>query len=125
MDPVTLVIVPGFVGGLLLAAIVVFLQRRDHAQPSVIVPIRLPITTDVVNMAHIKVAGIGGLGLVAMAGAVAYDVPRIGQTIALAFSSGLVGAAVMIAWRRRTSPLPSSGQHMGANSVLSIDEQDG
>ena len=55
-------------------------------------------------------AGIGGLGLVAMALAVALDVPRIGQTVALGLVLGAVFAAILIGRRRRRGPLPSSGQ---------------
>ena len=121
MDPVTLVVVPGFLGGLVLAAIVIVLQRRQHHRASVMVPIHLPITTDVVNMASIRVAGVGGLGLVAMAAAVAFDVPLIGQSIALAFGLGVCAAVATILWRRHSSPLPSSGRGMGANTVLEID----
>ena len=121
MSAITAVVVLGVLGGLVLAAIVVFLGRRHQEAPSVIVASQLPLTTDVINMGQIRVAGIGGLGLVAMAAAVALDVPRIGQSIAVGFGFGLMGAVVVIAWRRRTAPLPSSGRSMGANTVLSID----
>ncbi|CAN5841041.1 hypothetical protein BH18ACI5_BH18ACI5_24170 [soil metagenome] len=121
MNPLTLVVVLGFLGGLILAAVVILLQRRQQFTPSVIVSTRLPVTTDVINMASIKVTGIGGLGLVAMAAAVAVDVPLIGQSIAVGLALGMSGALVAILWRRRTGPLPSSSRYMGANSVLSID----
>src|SRR5687768_1220518 len=110
MDPATAVLIPGVLGGLVFAAIVVALQRRQHAAPTVVVPVRLPITSDVINMASIKVAGLGGLGLVVMAAAVAVDVPRIGQSVAVGFGLGLVGAVAAIVWRH-TEPLPSSSRH--------------
>ena len=122
MDPATAVLIPGVLGGLIVAAIVIALERRQHAAPAVVVPIRLPITSDVINMASIKVAGLGGLGLVVMAATVAIDVPRIGQSIAVGFGLGLLGAVAAIVWRRRTGPLPSSGRHVGANTVLAIDD---
>ena len=121
MDPVTLVVVPGFLGGLVIAAVVVLLQRRAHADTSVVFPRRqLPLTTDVINMASIKVAGVGGLGLVAMAVAVALDVQRIGQTVALGLVLGAAAAAGMILRRRASGALPSSGGP-GANTILAID----
>ena len=90
MDPVTLVIVPGFLGGLVLAMIVVLSNRRDRRVSPVIIPYRAERpSTDVINMASIKVAGVGGLGLVAMAAAVALDVPHIGQSIALGLGLGV------------------------------------
>lgn len=124
MDPVTTILVPGFLGGLVIAALVVLWQRHQGSAPSVIAPYRRePLSTDVINMASIKVAGIGGLGLVAMAAAVALDVPRIGETVAIGLVCGAVIAAVLIVRRRRTGPMPSSGRGMGANTVLSIDVQ--
>jgi hypothetical protein len=121
MDPVTLVVVPGFLGGLVIALLVFWRQRRGSA-PSVVQPFRRgEFSTDVINMSSIKVAGVGGLGLVAMAAAVALDVPRIGQTIMLGLLLGGVIAAIMIYRRRSSGSLPSSGERVGANTTLSID----
>ena len=125
MDPVTLIVVPGFLGGLVIAAIVVILQRRSSRNSSVVVPYRqAPLTTDVINMASIKVAGIGGLGLVAMAAAVALDVRRIGESIGVGVGCGIVVALVMIARRRASGSMPSSGGRMGANTILALDDTD-
>lgn len=122
MDPVTLVVVPGFLGGLVIAAVVLLLQRRGTRTPSVVVPYRpAPLSTDVINMASIKVAGVGGLGLVAMAAAVALDVPRIGEAVATGIGCGAVIALIMIWRRRRTGPMGSSAQVFGANTVLAIE----
>jgi hypothetical protein len=84
---------------------------------------REPGRTDVINVARIRVAGLGGLGLVAMAGVVAWFIPSIGQTIAIGLAAGVILAAVLILLRRRTGPLPSSGRHSGANTVLALDEE--
>ena len=123
MDPVGLVIVPGFLGGLVLAIFVILSNRRQHRVSSVILPYRPErLSTDVINMASIKVAGVGGLGLVAMAAAVALDVPQIGQSIAVGLTFGAIMAAIMIFRARRNGPMPSSGARMGANTTLSIDQ---
>ncbi len=123
MDPVTLVIVSGVLGGLILAFVVVLSRRRARPAPSVMLPYRPErLSTDVINMASIKVAGIGGLGLVAMAAAVALDVPEIGQSVGVGLVLGAIVAAIMIVRARRTGPMPSSGSRMGANTVLSIDQ---
>jgi hypothetical protein len=121
MNPLTLIMVPGFLGGLILAVAVILLQRPQPSTSSLIVSNRLAVTTDVINMASIKVTGVGGLGLVAMAAAVAFDVPLIGQAVAVGLALGVSGALVAILWRRHTGPLPSSNRYMGANAVLSID----
>ena len=78
--------------------------------------------TDVINIASIRVAGVGGLGLVAMAGALAWSIPRIGQTMALGVVLGAGLAVALILWRRRLGPMPTSSGRPGANTTLSIDE---
>jgi hypothetical protein len=116
MDPVTLILIPGFIGGAALAAIIFRLQRPQGTADHV----RFP-PTDVINAAHIRVAGVGGLGLVAMATAVALAVPRIRLTLAIGCVLGFGLAAVLISYRRRRGPLVSSGRSGGANTTLSID----
>ena len=122
MDPVVLVVVPGFVGGLVIALAVFLLQRRPSRGSSLAASApSQPLSTDIINAASIKVAGIGGLGLVAMAATVALNVPRIGQTLAIGLILGLAMAAAMILSRRRNGSMPSSGRQAGANTVLAID----
>lgn len=121
MDPVTLIVVPGLLGGLVIAVLFFWWQRRSSAPPVVPSFRSDDASTDVINMASIKVAGVGGLGLVAMAAAVALDVPRIGQTLAIGAVCGLLIAAVMIYRRRSSGSLPSSGERIGASTILSID----
>ena len=76
---------------------------------------------DVINISAVRVAGIGGLGLAAVALGVALDVPRIGQTLAVSAALGVVLATVLILRRRRMGPMPSSGRKPGANTTLAID----
>ncbi len=80
-----------------------------------------PLPIDVINMSRIRVAGIGGLGLVAMALVVAWDLPRIGLTLAAGAVTGSILAVVLILRRRQTGAMPSSGRSPGANTTLSID----
>jgi hypothetical protein len=122
MDPVTMIIVPGFLGGLVFAMVVLALQRRSTPSRTTPRPYRRePLTTDVINMASIKVAGVGGLGLVAVAAAIALDIPRIFQTIAIGVVLGIGLAAFLILRRRETGSMPSSGRKLGANTTLAID----
>ena len=118
MDPVMLVLVPGILGGLALAWLISRRQRRPGTLP---VPRELTISTDVINIAHIRAAGVGGLGLVAMALVIAVFVPGIRVAIGAGVLLGAALGIVMILRRRRTDPLPSSGGSAGANVVLSID----
>lgn len=120
MDPVMFVIIPGFLGGLIVALL---MTRMHGAAPGVDPLRRHPLTTDAINMARIRVSGIGGFGLMAMALAVAWFVPRIRQHLIVSALLGVAFAIVLIALRRRRNgPMPSSSGTPGANTVLSIDE---
>ena len=101
MDPVTMVLVPGLIGGALFALAFFFVNRRDAPANAVAVPYRRePLSTDVINAGSIKVAGIGGLGLVAMAATVALNIPRIFETVTLGLVLGTAAALIMIVRRR-------------------------
>ena len=120
MDPVSLVLVPSLIGGAVIATVSFLSHQRRQSVTAV--PYRAePLSTDIINAARIKVAGIGGLGLVAMALTVALNVPRIFQTLAVGLVLGAVGAAILVVRRRSTGAMPSSGRRRGANTTLSID----
>jgi hypothetical protein len=76
---------------------------------------------DPINIAHIRVTGIAGLGFVLLALAVAAYIPSIGVSLATGAVLGIVFAVVLILRRRRIGPLPSSGRRPGANTTLSIE----
>ena len=120
MDPVILIVVPGLIGGLAIALLITVLRKRAGKDTSAVS--RELFSTDVINMARIRVAGVGGLGLIAMAAVVAWFVPRIGQTLLIGVLLGILFAGVMILRRRRSGPMPSSGRRPGANTILSIDQ---
>jgi hypothetical protein len=122
MEPVILVVSAGLFAGLLMAVLRIRLPRRPHDGARADPFSDRPPGADVLNLASVRVAGVGGLGLVAMALVVAVAVPRIGETLALGFALGTVSAVPLILWRRRAGPLSSSGRNAGANTVLAIDD---
>ena len=106
MEPL-LILIPGLFGGLVLALLIRGSRRRS---PSTFVPIHLAAPSPtLINMAHIQVEGVGGLGLVGAVVIVALEDSRIGLAtiLALVFGAGL--ALVLIAMRRRTGSFPSAG----------------
>jgi hypothetical protein len=110
----------GIAGGLFYA----LLARRSRAPRAGAAPYAADDpATDVINMSRIKVAGVGGLGLVAMAAAVALDVPMIGAAMTLGLGFGIILAAGLILYARRTGPMPSSGKGIGASTVLALQER--
>ena len=117
MDPVALVLAAGLSGGLVMA----FVMFRMQAPPSSVDPLRkYPITTDVINMARIRVSGLGGFGLMMMTLAVAAFVPRIRQHIVVGALLGMALAITLILMRRRNGPM-SSGDTPGANTTFGLD----
>ena len=72
-------------------------------------------------MAHIRVEGVGGLGLVAAVLAVAAFDPRIRLAILGAAALGTVLAVALIALRRSTGALPSSTDGPDSRLPLRLD----
>lgn len=118
MEPLLIILVPGIVGGLGLA----LFHARFPGVPEGIPessPLEQP-STNVINMARIRVKGVGGFGMVAMAATVAIFVPRIRLTMAIALVLGAALAAGLIALRRRQGPLPS-GNDPGAHAMFPFE----
>jgi hypothetical protein len=119
MEPLLIILVPGVFGGLVLALLI---AGNRWGRPSIVVPRRLPAPSyALINMAHIQVEGIGGLGMVAAVVAVAVTDPRIRLAMIAAAVLGTGLALVLIARRRRTGALPSNGDGPDDRSVLHID----
>ena len=57
-----------------------------------------------INISKIKIAGVGGLGMVAMVGVVAYAMPEARQFVLLSYGAGVIGAFAFIAYRRWMRP---------------------
>jgi hypothetical protein len=121
MDPVTLLIVVAFVGGLIVAPLVACVHHRSSRERESLPGRDDTPLVDPINIAHIRVTGIAGLGFVLLALAVAAYIPSIGVSLAAGAVLGIVFAVVLIVRRRRIGPLPSSGARPGANTTLSID----
>jgi hypothetical protein len=117
MEPLLIILVPGLFGGLVLALLI---AARRQGTPPTFVPRRLAAPSPaLINMAHIPVEGVGGLGIVAAVVAVAVSDPRIRLATILASVLGAGLALALIAMRRRTGALPSSGDD--DPSALRID----
>jgi hypothetical protein len=121
MEPLMIIGIPGLFGGLVIALVALKFRNRGDRRTASDPFARESLSTDVINAAHIRVAGVGGFGLVAMAAVVALSVPKIGIPLGIGAVSGVVLAGILILWRRRNGPMPSSGQRTGANTILAID----
>jgi hypothetical protein len=59
-----------------------------------------------INMSRIKVAGIGGLGMVAIVVIMALELPMVRWFAAFALAGGLLGGMAFIAFRKWVRPEP-------------------
>ena len=123
MEPIYLLVIAGVVGGLVMAAWL-FRFNRAHSVSPFDGGTQHDGPTDIINMAHIRVEGVGGVGMVLMAIAVALGIPQVGKSMAAGLLLGALMAVVLIRWRRAAGPMPSSGQRPGANTTLAIDAPD-
>jgi len=113
--------VPALVGGLIVALLLALFHQRSSRLREPLPRRHDAPLVDPINIAHIRVTGIGGVGLVLLAFVVATYIPGIRVSLAIGAALGIVFSLILIVRRRRTGPLPSSGQRPGANTTLSID----
>src|SRR4051812_50065265 len=107
MEPLLMGLVLGLSGGLALSFLI---ARNRRGTPPTFVPRRLEAPTPaLINMAQIRVEGIGGLGMVAavIAGAVAGLRIRMAIVVGLVLGVGLAGGP--FSWRGRGGPLLLAG----------------
>jgi hypothetical protein len=118
MEPLLIILVPGVLGGCIVALVMLLLRFRSRL-PARWHPLEPP-SPGLINMAHIRVDGVGGLGMVAMATTVALFEPRIRLAMVIALALGVVLGVVLIALRR-DGPFSSRGNDPGAHAMLPLD----
>ena len=118
LSPFGVILVPALAGGLVVSALLIRRGPRARSTPTPDVFGEHAASTDIINMSRIRVAGVGGLGFVAVAIVTALTIPRIGQMMAIAAIGGGLVALAMIGWRRVHGPLPSEGSTPGAHRLL-------
>jgi len=121
METALVLMFPGLLGGLILAAVLARLNRTPSSNLSRRSNLE-PISPDVINMAHIRVAGVGGLGMMAAALIIAINVPEIGFALLVAVVLGVITAVWLIAYRSRPNQPGGGGDHEIPPSVLTLDD---
>ena len=118
MEPLLMVLVPGVVGGIILAVLLGsrWIDLRTGGGDRRLAP----ASPSLINMAHIPVKGGGGLGIVAAVVAVALADPRLRVAIGIAALLGVVFAVVLIARRRDRGPLSSGDGDSASPSMLGL-----
>jgi hypothetical protein len=128
MGPFGFLVIPGVLGGL-IAALIMVRRHRFGSQPPTSVPPHaveedMP-PTDVINAARIRVSGIGGLGLVAMCGVIAIALPQVGGSILVGFIGGAIAAWGIVSYRQKRGPISSSGRGLPGARTLLVEDGDG
>lgn len=120
---VVLLLIPAVVGGSMAMAIRLFQGRPGSSKGRTTSDAFAGDgPTDVINMSRIRVAGIGGLGFMVVALAMAWVFPRIAATLEWGLAGGLVAAVAVILYRRRSGPLSSNGPR-GRAYLVTDDEE--
>lgn len=108
METALAMMLPGLVGGLVLALVLGRLNRVPSSNPGRRSALD-PISPDMINMAHIRVAGVGGLGMIAASVIVAVNLPEIGVALLIAVVLGAIIGGGLIFYRSRSNPPGRSG----------------
>ena len=82
-----------------------------------------------INISSIKVAGVGGLGMVALVGVIAYALPEVRAFVLVSCAGGVIGGTGLIAYRRWIKPEPPHGPTLmvntTANTATTADSESG
>jgi hypothetical protein len=106
------VVLPGLVGGCLFGAILIGTRETGHVEPDADV-LRTGQPATVMNIAHVQVAGFGGLALVATCALVALQYEALTIAMATGLIGGVLGAVTTIVYRRHHPTVPDDGVHIG------------
>lgn len=122
MGPFGFLVIPGVVGGA-IAALIMLRRHRFGSQPATYVPSTEEFPpTDVINAAHIRVAGIGGLGLVAMAVVVGLAFPLTRFAMIAGLIGGAFAAWAIVRYRERHGPMSSSDRGLPGARTVFVDD---
>jgi hypothetical protein len=114
-------LLPALLGGLVLAGLLQWLNRRPSS--GVVRQSMLePMSPDLINMAHIRVAGVGGLGMVGAVVVTAISLPQIGIALSAAVGFGAAMAAGLVAYRARSSAATRGGDGRPP-TLLALDDR--
>jgi hypothetical protein len=122
METALALMLPGLLGGIVLAAVLARLNRTPSSTLSRRSALE-PVSPDVINMAHIRVAGVGGLGMMAAALIIAINLPEIGFAMLIAAVLGVFTACGLIAYRSPSNEPGGGGDNDMPASVPTLDLQ--
>lgn len=114
-------VLPALVGGLVLAAALFRANRRPSSGVVTRSPLE-PMSPDLINMAHIRVAGIGGLGMIGAVVVTAIALPEVAVSLAAGVGVGAALAVCLIVYRTRASAARPNGPDGRLPTMFALDE---
>ncbi len=121
MDVGLSLMLPGLLGGLIIAALLAGLNRRPSSPGVVARSVLEPLSPDTINMAHIRVAGTGGLGLVVAIIIIAMYLPELRYALSISLGLGAALAAILIVARAKAGRTDSDDRGPHAHAMLPLD----
>ncbi len=107
--------------GALLIALALFFGRPAVSTPTVDSFRNIP-PTDVINAAHIRVAGVGGLGLVLISALIAIQFPRVGMSVIAGLAGGVPLAFYLFRRHRQQRNHDAATNGPGGRSVFPVTD---
>jgi len=107
MDFMEGVLLLGIVGGAVMALVTFGVRHVSPRPPALIQMPPEPLSTDLINMAHIRVVGIGGLGLLIVTLMMAFVLPELAAALFASVALGILFAGGLVVWRRSHARLDS------------------
>jgi hypothetical protein len=74
-----------------------------------------------INMSRIRVSGIGGLGMIAIAGVMAYALPEARGFVLASLAGGFIAGVAFVAYRRWIRPDPPHGPTLMVDTTGVVD----
>lgn len=74
-----------------------------------------------INMSRIRVSGVGGLGMVAIAGVMAYVLPEARGFVFASLAGGVIAGVAFVAYRRWVRPDPPHGPTLMVDATRVLD----
>jgi len=74
-----------------------------------------------IDMSRIKVSGVGGLGMIAIAGVMAYALPEARGFVLASLAGGFIAGVAFVAYRRWVRPDPPHGPTLMVDTTAVSD----
>jgi hypothetical protein len=111
-------LLPAFIGAAGIAGLLAVLHARPRPAGYTSDSFRDVAPTDVINVSHIRVAGVGGLGLVVICALIAAEFKQVAATLAAGLGGGIPLAVYLVRRRRHEREHDAAVNGPGGRAVF-------